>query len=114
MEDLNNELSFNSSAASIVSSVEELPDNSGLSFVEVYPNPTAGMTTFRFKAEKAMNVTLELFDLAGNKVASLFNAAVAPGEYPVMFDMATLPTGQYNMWLKTNDKFIGRTITVTK
>ncbi|HRK60416.1 MAG TPA: kelch repeat-containing protein, partial [Candidatus Kapabacteria bacterium] len=36
MEDLNNELSFNSSAASIVSSVEELPDNSGLSFVEVY------------------------------------------------------------------------------
>jgi N-acetylneuraminic acid mutarotase len=114
MEDLNNELSFNSSAATSVSSVEELPDNSGLSFVEVYPNPTAGMTTFRFKAEKAMNVTLELFDLAGNKVASLFNAAVAPGEYPVMFDMATLPTGQYNMWLKTNDKFIGRTITVTK
>ncbi|MFN9303144.1 MAG: kelch repeat-containing protein [Candidatus Kapaibacterium sp.] len=114
MEDLNNELSFNSSAATSVSSVEELPDNSGLSFVEVYPNPTAGMTTFRFKAEKSMNVTLELFDLAGNKVASLFNAAVAPGEYPVMFDMATLPTGQYNMWLKTNDKFIGRTITVTK
>lgn len=114
MEDLGNDLSFNSAAASIVSSVEELPDNSGLSFIEVYPNPTASMTTFRFKAEKAMNVTLELFDLAGNKVASLFNAAVAPGEYPVMFDMGTLPTGQYNMWLKTNDKFIGRTITVTK
>lgn len=114
LEDVSTGLAFNSSAASSVSSIDEMPDNSGLSFIEVYPNPTAGMTTFRFKAEKAMNVTLELFDLAGNKVASLFNAAVAPGEYPVMFDMGTLPTGQYNMWLKTNDKFIGRTITVTK
>lgn len=114
LEDVGTGASFNSSQAQVVSSAKELPDNSGLSFIDIYPNPSAGMTNFSFKAEKNMDVTLELFDLAGNKVASIFSGTVTPGEYSKQFDTSVLPSGQYNMWLKTNDKFIGRTINVVK
>ena len=114
LEDVSTGSAFNSSQAQTVSSAKELNDLSGLSFVDIYPNPSAGLTTFSFKAEKNMDVTLELFDLAGNKVASIFNGTVTPGEYSKQFDTSVLPNGQYNMWLKTNDKFIGRTINVVK
>jgi hypothetical protein len=41
--------------------------------VKIYPNPTDGQITIEFKLKEGENVSLELFDLLGKKLAQMGN-----------------------------------------
>jgi Pel9A-like, right handed beta helix region/Secretion system C-terminal sorting domain len=60
-----------------------------------YPNPFNPTTQITFTIPRRLNVTLEVFDLLGRKVATLINAPLQPGVHIVHFDAASLSSGVY-------------------
>jgi polyhydroxybutyrate depolymerase len=60
-----------------------------------YPNPFDATTTISFSAPHREKVTLRIFDLLGNEIATLFNKEVTSGEHRVIFESKNLPTGIY-------------------
>lgn len=51
-----------------------------------YPNPFRGRTTLTYRLPAAAEVSLEVFDLLGRRVATLVDALQTPGTYEVSFD----------------------------
>ncbi|MCH8902884.1 MAG: T9SS type A sorting domain-containing protein [Bacteroidetes bacterium] len=69
-----------------------------------YPNPFSNSTTIQFNLTEESNVTLEVFNLNGIKVESVFEGVVDPDNiYSVEFDGKDLPNGIYYCTLKTDD-----------
>ncbi len=63
---------------------------------EVFPNPFKDKTTIRFVMEQSGHVTLQVFDLAGREICTLFNDQVEKEQpYEVSFDGTNYPAGIY-------------------
>lgn len=62
---------------------------------EAYPNPFNPTTSLTYQLAEAAHVRLEVFDLAGRRVAELVNTEQAAGEHRVRFDGAPLAAGNY-------------------
>jgi hypothetical protein len=60
-----------------------------------YPNPFNPTTNVQFSIIKVQFVTLKVFDMLGQEVASLVNEQLAPGTYTAAFDGSQLPSGVY-------------------
>ncbi len=60
-----------------------------------YPNPFNPYTTIRFGIPVAANVTIELYNIIGQKIACLFEGKKAPGYYQVKVDAGNLASGIY-------------------
>lgn len=73
--------------------VEELPERYHLS--QNYPNPFNPSTTIRFLIPTSAYVSLKVFNLLGQEVATLMNEVMKPGSYEVTFDGTNLPSGVY-------------------
>jgi hypothetical protein len=59
------------------------------------PNPSGGSTAFAFSVPEKTRAELSIYDLAGRRVATVFNGEVEVGENRVTFDAATLSPGVY-------------------
>jgi hypothetical protein len=60
-----------------------------------YPNPFNPSTTIHFSLPSSEFVTLKVFDVLGNEVATLVNEEKATGSYEVNFNAANLSSGVY-------------------
>jgi photosystem II stability/assembly factor-like uncharacterized protein len=60
-----------------------------------YPNPFNPATVIRFHVSEFSNVTLQVFDLTGQEVATLLNEKKTPGAYSVSWDGSGFPSGVY-------------------
>lgn len=60
-----------------------------------YPNPFNPETSIRFDLAEASDVTLSIFNIAGQEVATLANGAMNAGSHVVNFDGANLTSGVY-------------------
>ena len=61
-----------------------------------YPNPFNPTTTIRFDIPIASVVTIKIYDIRGQEVASFLNGKyVDPGSYELHFDASGLSTGIY-------------------
>ncbi|MBK7866939.1 MAG: T9SS type A sorting domain-containing protein [Ignavibacteriales bacterium] len=60
-----------------------------------YPNPFNPSTVIRFAIPAENLVTLNIYSITGELVASLLNEVKTAGEYEVSFDATSLPTGVY-------------------
>jgi hypothetical protein len=60
-----------------------------------YPNPFNPSTTITFDVTKAGRMTLKVFNLLGQEVATLLNEIKAPGTYATKLNGAGLPSGMY-------------------
>jgi hypothetical protein len=66
-----------------------------------YPNPFNPSTKIRFQLDKASSVTLKIYNLIGQEVASLVEGTKQPGTYDVLFDARALSSGVYFYRLST-------------
>jgi hypothetical protein len=71
------------------------PKPGEFSLAQNYPNPFNPSTTIRFNMARTGQVSLEVFDLLGRKVASLVNGTRQVGVNEVRFDASALTTGVY-------------------
>ncbi len=60
-----------------------------------YPNPFNPSTVISYSVVNKGNVSLKVFNVLGQEVASLVNKVQAPGKYQVSFNAADLATGMY-------------------
>jgi len=83
-----------SGLATAVESYSDLvPESFQLS--QNYPNPFNPATTIRFSISKAGKYSVNVFNVLGQKVASLYDGMAAAGEYSVRFDASHLSSGMY-------------------
>ncbi|NCP84567.1 MAG: T9SS type A sorting domain-containing protein, partial [Bacteroidetes bacterium] len=60
-----------------------------------YPKPFNPSTTIRFSLNKPSFVSLEVFDVLGNRVKQLVEANLSTGKHEVQFDANQLSSGLY-------------------
>jgi photosystem II stability/assembly factor-like uncharacterized protein len=68
-----------------------------------YPNPFNPTTHFKFRIADFGFVSLKVYDILGNEVATLVNEFKPAGEYEVSFDGKELPSGIYIYTLRAGN-----------
>ena len=79
----------------------ELPSQFTVS--QNYPNPFNPATTIRYELPHFADVTLEIYDILGRKVATLVSGQQQPGHHRVVWDAAEYHSGIYFYRLKAED-----------
>ena len=81
------------------------------STVDVYPNPFRGATNITYTIGKTSKINVGVYDVNGNKVATLLNNATRePGQYMVTFQAESLAKGTYVVLLRTEDSVVQKRI----
>jgi hypothetical protein len=83
----------------------ELPSTHALH--QNYPNPFNPQTTIGFDVKEVGHVRLDVFNLLGQRVASLVDGRKAAGRYEVTWDAAGLTSGVYLARLRVGDAVVG-------
>ena len=72
-----------------------------------YPNPTTGHSQVNFSTPAEGRVLLEVYDMNGRKITTLFNGVAQTNRsYTLDFDGASLPTGIYIYRMTTDTESI--------
>lgn len=79
----------------------KLPE--GYSLSQNYPNPFNPTTKINFSLGKASNVKLIVYNILGQKVATLVNGFMPSGAHQIHFDAKLLSSGVYFYGLETAD-----------
>ena len=68
-----------------------------------YPNPFNPTTTIEFDLPKASDVRIEVYNIAGQKIQTLLNEKMPPGNHQVEFDAENLSSGVYCYRIELKD-----------
>ena len=68
-----------------------------------YPNPFNPSTLISYSIPQNSFVTLKVYDIIGNEVATLVNQTQSAGKYDVRFDASNLSNGVYMYSIKTDN-----------
>jgi hypothetical protein len=79
-----------------------------------FPNPARATTTIAFTLAEAGDVTLEVFDLSGRKVATVVEGRRSAGENEATLDTGTLAAGVYVYRLRAGDKVAAKRLAAVK
>ncbi len=79
-----------------------------------YPNPFNPTTKIQFSVPKQSHVSLSVFNILGQKVATLVNGVKATGNYEVNFNATKLSTGVYIYRLEAGNNIITKKMTLLK
>ena len=60
-----------------------------------HPNPAAGRSALTLRLDAAQDVTAEVFDAQGRRVATVWSGPLGVGEHALAVDTARLPAGAY-------------------
>jgi hypothetical protein len=79
-----------------------------------YPNPFNPETTIRFAIPQKEHVTISVYDILGNQVASVLNETKEAGSYTVGFSGSLLPSGVYIYTISAGSFSQSRKMTLMK
>jgi len=79
-----------------------------------YPNPFNPTTTIQFTLDQASDVTLEVFNITGQRVATLVRGSLSAGSHRHSFDASGLSSGIYMYRLKTPGQTLTRQMILIK
>ena len=68
-----------------------------------YPNPFNPSTTISYSIPQNSFVTIKVYDIIGNEIATLVNQTQSAGKYDIIFDASNISNGVYLYTIKTND-----------
>lgn len=93
---------YNASKSGV--SNEELANPHQFSLSQNYPNPFNPTTNIRFTLQQAGTVSLKVFNMLGQEVATLVNGRIGAGVQTVEFDASNLASGVYLYRLQAGNK----------
>ncbi|MFA8343618.1 MAG: PKD domain-containing protein [Rhodothermaceae bacterium] len=79
-----------------------------------YPNPFNPSTVISFEIPEETKVTLEIFNILGQKIKTLVNEVLPAGKYKKEFDASRFSSGVYIYIIKTDKFFETRKMVLTK
>ncbi len=79
-----------------------------------YPNPFNSATTIQYNLSQTRNVELAVFNLIGQRIATLTNQRQKAGSYSVVFKAGNLPGGVYICRLRINNSIFIRKMILLK
>lgn len=94
---------LNGGAITIDTEEETLPGS--FTLAQNYPNPFAQVTTVNYTLPKPGTVRLAVYNMLGQRVATLVDQQQATGEYSVQFNASGLASGMYLYRMET-DAFV--------
>ena len=74
--------------------------------IHVYPNPVVSVTVITLGVTQAGSVTVEISDLSGRKVKTIFSGLLTEGNYEWKFNRENLGPGIYFLQLKTGNDLL--------
>ncbi|MEP1152681.1 MAG: T9SS type A sorting domain-containing protein [Balneola sp.] len=86
-----------------VSNEEELFGRNQFILSQNYPNPFNPSTTISFVLPQASEVSLQVYNMIGQQVATLVNGRMGAGAQAVQFDASNLSSGMYIYRLKAGE-----------
>ncbi len=116
----NNDGDMNLYAAFVpISSTTDVPDkiiplSQDYELYDVYPNPSGATTKVGFRLTKPSKVKLEVTDITGKKIATLYEADEKEGEYFTVFDAGTYEIGSYFIKLTTNSGYTVKKLMISR
>lgn len=98
---------FRGVVLSNLTDVEDNPSSVPVTFelMQNYPNPFNPETNIRYSVPKGTQVTLKVYDVLGNEVATLVNEFKNAGEYNMRWQPSNVSSGVYFYELRT-DEFV--------
>ncbi len=91
---------------------ESLPNQ--VSLHQNFPNPFNPTTNIQFELSESSEVTLQVFDITGRRVATLVNGKQPAGQQTLQFDASALASGVYIYKLTTPNQTINRQMVLIK
>jgi plastocyanin len=82
-------------------------------FDQSYPNPVRTSTNLHFTLADEQVVTLRVYNVLGDEVATLTNARLVSGAHIVKYDATNLPSGHYFLRLQAGQTVITQSLTKT-
>jgi hypothetical protein len=79
-----------------------------------YPNPFNPTTNIKFRIAELGFVSLKVYDVLGNEIATIINEEKSTGTYEVEFDGADLPSGIYFYTLSSSNFFTTKKMILLK
>jgi hypothetical protein len=97
-------------------STEDSPQEVSTDFelLQNYPNPFNPTTQIPFNLKASGAVTLKVYNVTGQEVATLADGIMAAGNHTVTFNGTGLPSGTYICMLTANGQRLVRTMMLTK
>jgi hypothetical protein len=81
----------------------------------VYPNPFSGTTTLGYELDEATRVTVQVYDVAGRRVADIVQSKAMPaGPGEMQLDASKLSSGVYFVKMSTPTKSVTRKIAILR
>jgi len=80
--------------------------------LKVYPNPAVSSATFEFQIGDNSNVKLDIFSMAGQRIARIFDAEVESGITQTVYFQKSLPSGMYTCVLRWGEKMLTKKLIV--
>jgi WD40 repeat protein len=78
------------------------------------PNPFTGSTTLRFSMTRPAHVTLDIYNLYGQRIATLLDESMEAGEHEAIWDGAGQPSGWYYYRLASGGSSLMRSMLLQK
>ena len=91
---------------------DNIPDQFTLE--QNYPNPFNPTTNIKFEIAETSDVTLNVYNVMGQRVASLVNEVKAPGTYEIAWDAQEMASGIYYYRLRAGGVVFNRQMTLIK
>ena len=81
----------------IITAVKDKKNNlpTNFSLEQNYPNPFNPTTVINFSVPKTSMVTIKVYDVLGNEIATLLNKEKLAGKYSVNFNASKFSSGVY-------------------
>ncbi|PJA26423.1 MAG: hypothetical protein CO189_10825 [candidate division Zixibacteria bacterium CG_4_9_14_3_um_filter_46_8] len=79
-----------------------------------YPNPFNAVTSIIFEVPTAGKVNLDIYNLMGQKVATLVDSDIEAGQHSISWDAANFSSGIYFYKLSAGDKVFTKRMTLLK
>ena len=95
-----------------VENVETIPTSYTLS--QNYPNPFNPSTTINFSLPKSDMVTIKVYNILGQEVATLVNTEMSAGSHSVKFDAGRLTSGIYIYQLRSGSFVMNKKMMLLK